>query len=108
MWDLNTGQKLARFPGGRKQTESVHMGHCTTINAVAVSTDSQFLVSFNFSEFSILKQFPSQNLNKSSLMQLRGIAFYYQKVLFKQQQPLNVTTENVISRGFCDQRPIYF
>jgi WD40 repeat protein len=59
MWDLNTGQKLARLPGGRKQTEAVHMGHCTTINAVAVSTDSQFLVSFNFSEFSILKKFPS-------------------------------------------------
>ena len=45
MWDLETGQKLARYPGGRKGTEAVHKGHCTTINAIAVSTDTQFLVS---------------------------------------------------------------
>jgi len=45
MWDLNTGEKLARFPGGRKGTESSHNGHCTTVNAIAVSSDTQFLVS---------------------------------------------------------------
>jgi len=47
MWDLQTGEKLARFQGGRKGTEAVHVGHCTPINAIAVSSDSQFLVSSN-------------------------------------------------------------
>ena len=55
MWDLKTGQKLERLPGGRKGTEGVHVGHCTTINTVAVSTDTQFLVNrfVSFSTFFI-------------------------------------------------------
>ena len=44
VWNLETGEKLARFPGGRKDTEKTHLGHCTAVNAIAVSADKQFLV----------------------------------------------------------------
>jgi len=55
MWDLNTGAKLARIEGGRKGTENVHKGHCTTVNAIAVSSDTKFLVKVYF--FLICKRF---------------------------------------------------
>ena len=37
--------KLARVDGGRKGCEDKHIGHCTSVNCVAISSDSQFLAS---------------------------------------------------------------
>ena len=37
--------KLARVVGGRKGCEDKHIGHCTSVNCVAISSDSKFLVS---------------------------------------------------------------
>jgi len=45
VWDINTGGKLFRVPGGRKGQQSYHEGHCNTILALAVSSDSKYLAS---------------------------------------------------------------
>ena len=45
-WRLDNGEKLHKLPGGRKGMETKHKGHCTTINAMAVSSDGKFLVKF--------------------------------------------------------------
>ena len=37
--------KLARVDGGRKGCEDKHIGHCTSVNCVAISSDSQFIAS---------------------------------------------------------------
>ena len=37
--------KVARFHGGRKGHEEKHIGHCSAVNAVAISSDNQFFVS---------------------------------------------------------------
>jgi ribosomal RNA-processing protein 9 len=44
-WCLETGKKLKVIPGGRKGTEEQHVGHTSHIMALAMSTDSKFLVS---------------------------------------------------------------
>ena len=44
-WDLKTGEKLFKLPGGRKGTEAKHKGHCTCIHALAISSDGKFLAS---------------------------------------------------------------
>jgi len=45
VWDIKTGEKLFRVPGGRKGQQSYHEGHCNTILALAVSSDSKYLAS---------------------------------------------------------------
>jgi len=45
VWELGTGNKLFKIPGGRKGQESYHVGHCNTVLALAVSTDGKFLAS---------------------------------------------------------------
>lgn len=42
-WDLATGEKLFKIPGGRRGQEARHKGHCACINAMAISTDGKFL-----------------------------------------------------------------
>ena len=37
--------KLARVVGGKKGCEDKHIGHCTAVNCVAISTDSKFVAS---------------------------------------------------------------
>ena len=37
--------KIARFHGGRKGHEEKHLGHCSSVNAVAISSDNKFFVS---------------------------------------------------------------
>lgn len=53
MWDLDTGEKLARVEGGRKGTQNTHKGHCMSVNAIAVSSDSKFLVRNTWKVFKI-------------------------------------------------------
>jgi len=45
VWDINTGEKLFRVPGGRKGQQSYHEGHCNTVLALAVSSDGKYLAS---------------------------------------------------------------
>ena len=44
-WDLSTGEKLEKIPGGKRGKEASHKGHCTVINALAISSDGKFLAS---------------------------------------------------------------
>lgn len=45
VWDLHTGQKLNKVPGGRSGQQSYHMGHCSSVLALAVSSDGKLLAS---------------------------------------------------------------
>ena len=45
MWEVATGKKVHRVSGGRRGQESYHPGHCSTVLAVAVSSDGQLLAS---------------------------------------------------------------
>ena len=45
VWDLQTGSKLFRIPGGRKDKGFIHKGHCNTVLALAVSSDNKLLAS---------------------------------------------------------------
>ena len=45
VWDLQTGQKVARVPGGRSGQQSYHPGHCSSVLALAVSSDGTLLAS---------------------------------------------------------------
>eukprot|EP00095_Tigriopus_kingsejongensis_P006010 maker-scaffold245_size240363-snap-gene-1.25 protein:Tk06010 transcript:maker-scaffold245_size240363-snap-gene-1.25-mRNA-1 annotation:"u3 small nucleolar rna-interacting protein 2" len=65
-WDLATGQKLLKAPGGRRGLEGQHKGHCSCINAMAISSDNQFLATgdnsklihiWNPDTFEIIKTF---------------------------------------------------
>jgi len=47
-------EKLARIVGGRKGCEDKHFGHCTSVNCVAISSDSKFLVSGDDSNLIII------------------------------------------------------
>ena len=42
--DSMSVEKLARIVGGRKGCEDKHLGHCSSVNCVAISSDSKFLV----------------------------------------------------------------
>ncbi len=42
-WDLRTWEKRARRPGGKRGQEESHHGHCSTVNAVAVSSDGKYV-----------------------------------------------------------------
>ncbi len=43
-WDLGDMSKLNRVQGGKRGQEEVHRGHCSAVNAIAVSSDGRFLV----------------------------------------------------------------
>ena len=44
-WDLSTGEKLAKVAGGkRKDEKAAKERHCTSINAIAITTDGKYLV----------------------------------------------------------------
>jgi len=45
VWDLETGAKLHKIPGGRKGQQKDHKGHCNCILALAVSSDGALLAS---------------------------------------------------------------
>ena len=45
VWDLQTGEKLLRVPGGRSGQQSYHTGHCSPVLALAVSSDGTLLAS---------------------------------------------------------------
>lgn len=45
VWDLETGSKLFKIPGGRKGQQSLHPGHCSAVLAMAVSSDNKLLAS---------------------------------------------------------------
>ena len=45
VWELGSGRKVHRVPGGRKGQESYHQGHCTAVMALAVSSDGELLAS---------------------------------------------------------------
>jgi len=45
VWDLNTGEKIHRVVGGRRGQQGYHEGHCSTVLALAVSSDGKFLAS---------------------------------------------------------------
>ncbi len=42
-WEVDTGEKAAKRPGGKRGQEETHVGHCSTVNAVAVSSDGKFV-----------------------------------------------------------------
>jgi len=44
-WELPSGQKVHRIKGGNKGDEGSTVGHCHTINCLAVSTDNRYLAS---------------------------------------------------------------
>ena len=50
-WTIN---KLARVAGGRKGCEDKHVGHCTSVNCVTISSDSKFLASGDDSHLIII------------------------------------------------------
>ena len=43
VWDLETGAKLFKIPGGRKGQQSLLPGHCSPVLAMAVSSDNKLL-----------------------------------------------------------------
>lgn len=45
LWELATGRKVHKVSGGRKGQESYHPGHCSTVLALAVSSDGKYLAS---------------------------------------------------------------
>merc|ERR1712107_561559 len=45
VWEVATGKKVHRVTGGRRGQEGYHPGHCSTVLAVAVSSDGQLLAS---------------------------------------------------------------
>ena len=45
VWDLESGAKLFKIPGGRKGQQSLHPGHCSAVLAMAVSSDNKLLAS---------------------------------------------------------------
>jgi len=45
VWRLEDGRKLFKAPGGKKGSEKTHPYHCGTVNALAVSSDGEFLAS---------------------------------------------------------------
>ena len=42
-WHVQTGKKLKFIKGGKKGNEDTHIGHTTSINSIALSTDCKFL-----------------------------------------------------------------
>ena len=46
--------KLARVVGGRKGCEDKHIGHCTSVNCIAITTDSKFIASGDDSNLIII------------------------------------------------------
>ena len=45
VWELDTGARLFRVPGGRRGQASLHPGHCGSVLALAVSSDGKLLAS---------------------------------------------------------------
>lgn len=45
VWELATGRKVTKLPGGRRGQQSYHPGHCSTVLALAVSSDGEYLAS---------------------------------------------------------------
>jgi len=53
-WELSTGNKICKVPGGRKGQQSYHTGHCSGILALAVSSDSKYLASGDLDKLILL------------------------------------------------------
>ena len=45
VWEVAGGRKVFKLAGGRKGQESYHQGHCSTVQALAVSSDGLYLAS---------------------------------------------------------------
>ena len=45
VWDLRTGEKVMKVPGGRSGQQSYHTGHCSAVLCLAVSSDGKLLAS---------------------------------------------------------------
>ena len=45
--DSIDGEKLGIVLGGRKDAKDSHIGHCSHIYSIAVSSDGKFLVSYD-------------------------------------------------------------
>lgn len=45
VWEVATGRKVTKVPGGRRGQQSYHQGHCSTVLALAVSSDGEYLAS---------------------------------------------------------------
>ena len=76
--------KLARVAGGRKGCEEKHVGHCSSVNCAAISTDSKFLASGDDSNLIIIWKIDlignEGNCQSKEILSQRNLSSALQKI----------------------------